>query len=103
MYKRQAQAETDGEIRALLKTRKYRPEDFPELGDIILGRKTGRVNNEEVTIFDSTGTAFEDLAAMELIEKYSSGFGKEIELIYIPKHNRYAYEELLKLFKSVKK
>jgi len=31
-----------------------------EIGEILLGRKTGRVNDEEITIFDSTGMAIQD-------------------------------------------
>lgn len=31
-----------------------------EIGEILLGKKAGRENDEEVTIFDSTGTAIQD-------------------------------------------
>jgi ornithine cyclodeaminase/alanine dehydrogenase len=31
-----------------------------EIGEILLGRKAGRVNDEEITIFDSTGMAIQD-------------------------------------------
>ena len=31
-----------------------------EIGEILLGQKPGRENDEEVTIFDSTGTAIQD-------------------------------------------
>jgi alanine dehydrogenase len=31
-----------------------------EIGEILLGRKPGRVSVEEVTIFDSTGMAIQD-------------------------------------------
>jgi alanine dehydrogenase len=34
-----------------------------ELGEIIAGAKTGRVGEEEVTVFDSTGTGLQDVAA----------------------------------------
>jgi ornithine cyclodeaminase/alanine dehydrogenase len=34
-----------------------------ELGEIVAGRKPGRTSNEEITIFDSTGTALQDVAA----------------------------------------
>jgi ornithine cyclodeaminase/alanine dehydrogenase-like protein (mu-crystallin family) len=34
-----------------------------ELADLIAGRKPGRTSNEQITIFDSTGTALEDVAA----------------------------------------
>lgn len=34
-----------------------------ELGDLVIGRKPGRTNAEEITVFDSTGVAIEDVAA----------------------------------------
>jgi len=34
-----------------------------ELGEVIAGRKPGRENSEEVIVFDSTGTALQDVAA----------------------------------------
>jgi alanine dehydrogenase len=34
-----------------------------ELGDLIIGRKPGRTNPEEITVFDSTGVAIQDVAS----------------------------------------
>ena len=34
-----------------------------ELGDLVVGRKRGRTNPEEVTVFDSTGVAIQDAAS----------------------------------------
>jgi ornithine cyclodeaminase/alanine dehydrogenase len=34
-----------------------------ELGDVLAGRKPGRISDGEVIIFDSTGTALQDVAA----------------------------------------
>jgi alanine dehydrogenase len=34
-----------------------------ELADLVTGRKTGRTGAEEITLFDSTGTALQDVAA----------------------------------------
>jgi len=34
-----------------------------ELGDIVAGRKPGRTRDDEITVFDSTGTALQDVAA----------------------------------------
>ena len=34
-----------------------------ELAEIVAGRKPGRVSNEEITVFDSTGTGLQDVAA----------------------------------------
>jgi alanine dehydrogenase len=42
---------------------------WAELGDIIVGMKQGRVSNEEITVFDSTGLAIQDAATVELVYK----------------------------------
>jgi len=34
-----------------------------ELGDLVVGRKPGRTNPEEITVFDSTGVAIQDAAS----------------------------------------
>ena len=34
-----------------------------EIGEIIIGKKPGRTSNEEITIYDATGTALQDVAA----------------------------------------
>ena len=34
-----------------------------ELGDLVVGRKPGRTNAEEITVFDSTGVAIQDAAS----------------------------------------
>jgi ornithine cyclodeaminase/alanine dehydrogenase-like protein (mu-crystallin family) len=38
-----------------------------ELGQIIAGQKTGRENDDEVIVFDSTGTALQDVAATSIV------------------------------------
>ena len=38
-----------------------------ELADVITGRKPGRRDEEEITVFDSTGTAIEDVAAAAVV------------------------------------
>jgi len=49
-----------------------------ELGEIVAGRKAGRESEEEITIFDSTGMALEDVAAAAILyekaERQGSGF-----------------------------
>ena len=42
---------------------------WAELGDIIAGFKQGRVSNEEITVFDSTGLAIQDAATVKLVYK----------------------------------
>ena len=38
-----------------------------ELGEIVAGRKPGRTSDDEITVFDSTGTALQDVAAAAVV------------------------------------
>jgi ornithine cyclodeaminase/alanine dehydrogenase-like protein (mu-crystallin family) len=38
-----------------------------ELGEVIAGRRSGRVNDSEIVLFDSTGTALQDAATAALV------------------------------------
>jgi alanine dehydrogenase len=53
-----------------------------ELGEVVAGRKSGRTSSTEITVFDSTGTALQDVAAAALVyEKAArSGAGTAIAL-----------------------
>lgn len=45
-----------------------------ELGEIITGKKPGRTSGDEIIIFDSTGTALQDVAAAAIV--YEKAIGK---------------------------
>ncbi len=55
---------------------------YAELGEIVAGRKPGRTSPEEITIFDSTGTALQDVAAaLTVYEKaLAAGTGLRVNL-----------------------
>jgi alanine dehydrogenase len=38
-----------------------------ELGEVIAGKKAGRISDDEIIIFDSTGTALQDVAAAAIV------------------------------------
>jgi alanine dehydrogenase len=60
-----------------------RQEDFRgELGELLTGKVRGRTFAEEITIFDSTGTALQDVAAALAVYQRakSLGLGVEVEL-----------------------
>jgi len=58
-----AQASHSGEINVPLAQGKLKPEQvYGSLGEIVAGRKPGRTNPEEITVFDSTGLIIQDLA-----------------------------------------
>lgn len=51
-----------------------------ELGDIIAGKKEGRISDNEIIIFDSTGTALQDVAAAAIVYEKAllSGVGRKL-------------------------
>ncbi|MGH9837358.1 MAG: ornithine cyclodeaminase family protein [Blastocatellia bacterium] len=51
-----------------------------ELGEVIAGRKPGRVSREEVIVFDSTGTALQDVAAAAIVYEKAVNKGRGIGL-----------------------
>ena len=58
-----AQASHSGEINVALARGELTPEQiYGSLGDIVAGKKPGRVTPEEITLFDSTGLIIQDLA-----------------------------------------
>ena len=48
---------------------------YASLGDVVAGDLPGRTSNDEITIFDSTGTAIQDVAAAVLIYKHARKLG----------------------------
>jgi alanine dehydrogenase len=53
-----------------------------ELGEVIAGKKAGRTSDDEIIIFDSTGTALQDVAAAAMVYEraVSAGVGVVINL-----------------------
>lgn len=53
-----------------------------EIGEIITGRKPGRISAEEIILFDSTGTALQDVAAASAVYEAArrTGVGTTINL-----------------------
>ncbi len=42
---------------------------YASLGEVLIGRKKGRVRGDEITVFDSTGLAIQDVAVADLVYK----------------------------------
>ena len=59
-----------------------RSDIYAELGEIVAGVKKGREKDEEITIFDSTGLAIQDVATANLVYRKAleKGVGKELTL-----------------------
>jgi alanine dehydrogenase len=49
-----------------------------ELGEILAGRKRGRASAEEIIIFDSTGTALQDVAAAARVYEKAVASGRGV-------------------------
>ncbi len=48
-----------------------------ELGEVVAGRKPGRTSDKEITIFDSTGTGLQDVAAAIAVYQRASAEGSQ--------------------------
>jgi len=79
------QASHSGEINVpLSKGMITRANIYAEIGEIVAGAKPGRVSEDEITVFDTTGLAIQDVItawrAYEVAEQ--KGIGQEIESLY---------------------
>ncbi len=71
------QASHSGEINVPVTKGIFRVEDIDaSLGEIVAGRKRGRANDREITVFDSTGLAIQDTAVAHLI--YTAALRKKL-------------------------
>jgi alanine dehydrogenase len=62
------QASTSGEINVPIQKRIYTTEEIHgTLAELVVGKKKGRANNRDITVFDSTGIAVEDIAVAKLL------------------------------------
>jgi ornithine cyclodeaminase/alanine dehydrogenase-like protein (mu-crystallin family) len=57
-----------------------RAEVHAELGEIVVGRKRGRATDDEIIVFDSTGTALQDVAAAALVYERAIASGRGTRL-----------------------
>jgi alanine dehydrogenase len=73
------QCATIGELHhALDKGLVTRSDVHAELGEVIAGKKAGRTSTDEVIIFDSTGTALQDVAAAAIVYEKAISSGKGV-------------------------
>ena len=58
---------------------------YAEIGKILIGEKKGRETNEEITLFDATGLAVQDIAAANIVYKQAKekGIGRVVSLLDI--------------------
>jgi alanine dehydrogenase len=76
------QASHSGEINVPLKKGIISKEKIhAELGEIVAGKKTGRETEEEITFFDSTGLAIQDLFTANFVFQQAKDSGEQIKII----------------------
>jgi alanine dehydrogenase len=51
-----------------------------ELADVVAGRRPGRTRADEITVFDSTGTALQDVAAAVVVYEKARAAGRGLEV-----------------------
>lgn len=65
-----AQASHSGEINVPLSQKLISKRHvYAQLGDIVAGKKKGRTSAEEITLFDSTGLAIQDISCADVVYK----------------------------------
>jgi len=78
-----AQCTERGEIQTAIRKGLLKRESiYAELSDIVLGRKPGRTNPSEITLFDATGMAVQDITAAYTVYQLAKkkGVGIEVDL-----------------------
>jgi alanine dehydrogenase len=71
------QCATIGDLHHALERGLMRRSDVhAELGEVIVGRKPGRTSADEIIVFDSTGTALQDVAAAAIVYERAVAFGR---------------------------
>jgi len=77
------QASHSGEINVPISQGLFKKSQiYAELGEIVTGRKPGRESKDEITVFDSTGLAVQDIATDWLVYRKAleRGIGREMEI-----------------------
>jgi alanine dehydrogenase len=68
------QAAAGGELAGAVEAGRVARDDVTEIGAVLLGRAPGRVSADEITLFDSTGLAIQDLAiAAAVLDAWRAG------------------------------
>jgi alanine dehydrogenase len=75
------QASHNGELVHAVEAGRLRREDVTDLGAVLVGAAVGRTSDDEITAFDSTGLAIQDLAiALAALERADDVHTAEIDL-----------------------
>jgi ornithine cyclodeaminase/alanine dehydrogenase-like protein (mu-crystallin family) len=75
------QASHNGDISRAVDAGTLGRDDVTQLGDVLIGRADGRRSEEEITIFDSTGLAVQDLAVAVAVYEKADESGMDVPTI----------------------
>lgn len=78
------QAVKAGEINVPIARGLYTPKEVhANLGEVITGNKRGRTSDSQITVFDSTGVAIEDIAVAKLLYEraHETGVGLKLDFV----------------------
>ena len=75
------QASHNGDISRAVDAGTLGRDDVTQLGDVLIGRADGRRSEEEITIFDSTGLAVQDLAVAVAVYEKAGESGMDVPTI----------------------
>ncbi|MGB3082128.1 MAG: ornithine cyclodeaminase family protein, partial [Candidatus Omnitrophota bacterium] len=66
-----------GEINVPLRKKQLSKKDVcANIGEIVAGKKKGRKKRDDITVFDSTGLAVQDIAIADLVYRKARRLGK---------------------------
>ena len=71
-----------GDLLPLLEKGRLHERQLVELGDVITGRRSGRVTESQITLFESQGMAIQDLAVALLVVKLAEEKGLGVPMPY---------------------
>ena len=74
---------------------------YADLGEIVAGKKSGRLSDNEIIIFDSTGIAIEDAAAAALV--YEKASARESEPFCVRRVTNYEMASTKKKARNTKR
>lgn len=78
------QAAAAGEINVPVSSGLFKVEEvYATLGDVIAGKKQGRRDKNDITVFDSTGLAIEDIAVAKLVYEKAKKTGSYLSLDFV--------------------
>lgn len=76
-----SQAVHSGEVNVPISEGVLKAEEiYAQIGEIVAGRKPGRISDDEITIFDSTGLAIQDVSTGAAVYRRAVDAGKGIRL-----------------------